>query len=120
VTVVPARPPAIVASAPKSPRPEPSAHGEVDSLGREAELLHRARSLLDGNPSGALAVLEVHASEFPTGRLSLEREIIAVDALRRLNRVQEARAKAEALVGRAAGTLYERRVRALLEGLPPQ
>jgi hypothetical protein len=81
-------------------------------------MLHRARSLLDGNPSGALAVLEEHASEFPAGHLSLEREIIAVDALRRLHRPEQARARAEALLGRVSGTLYERRVRALLESLP--
>jgi hypothetical protein len=40
-----------------------------------------------------------------------------VDALRRLGRRDEARARGEALLAQAQGSLYEGRVRKLLDGL---
>jgi hypothetical protein len=58
---------------------------------------------------------ETHAVRFPAGKLGMEREMVAIDALRRLGRAGEARARAEAMLGRAQGSLYEERVRKLLE-----
>jgi hypothetical protein len=101
-------------------RTETAPTAEVDSLAREAEMLHRARSLLDSDPKSALALLDAHASQYPSGHLALEREFIAVDALRRLQRISQARSRAQSLLRRASGTLYEERVRAILENLPPR
>jgi hypothetical protein len=50
--------------------------------------------------------------------MATERELLAIDALRRLGRASEARARAEALLPRARGGLYEERLRKLLDALP--
>jgi hypothetical protein len=95
--------------------PPPAA---TSSLAREAAMLEQARSLLASRPSEALAKLEEHAATFPSGQLGLERELLAIDALRRLGRSSDARARAEALLVRARGGLYEERVRRMLEAMP--
>lgn len=94
-------PPAPAASAPK---PE-------GTLAREITLLERARSRLDTDPAGTLAVLDEHARAFPGGQLSIEREVMALDALQRLGRAVEANARARTLLERARGTIYEARIR---------
>jgi hypothetical protein len=103
----------------RHPRAEaPSAElGSGDSLAREAAMLEDARGMLERNPGRALEVLNRHATTFPTGTLSIERELIAVDALRRLGRVAEAQARGMALLGQARGSIYEERVKALLQTL---
>jgi hypothetical protein len=80
-------------------------------------MLDKARSLLARDPGAALAALDAHAAAFPSGHMSLERELIAVEALRRLRRVAEARARGGALLQRATGSIYEERVRTILESL---
>jgi hypothetical protein len=96
----------------------PSSSG--DSLAREAAMLDRARSLLDSDPRAALAVLDAQAAAFPAGDMGLERELLSLEALRRLHRVSEARSRGEALLQRAGGSIYEERVRTILDALPPQ
>jgi hypothetical protein len=109
---------------PKPPEPPASSTAEapsppaVDSLGEEAALLERARAALGATPAGALALTEEHASRFPSGKLAMERELVAIDALRRLGRTGEARARGEALLVRARGSLYEERIRKVLDGMP--
>lgn len=89
-----------------------------DALRREAALLEEATALLNGNPNDALARLELHGREFPQGRLALERQMLTVDALRRIGRVVEARTLGNALVAQPGGSLYAARLRSLLEGMP--
>jgi hypothetical protein len=113
----PPAPSAIDARPPSPPAATPAVRPPVDSLRAEAATLERARSLVARDPSAALSVLEQHAREFPKGKLSVERELIAVDALRRAGRVSEARGRGEALLARTQGGLYEGRVRDLLESL---
>jgi hypothetical protein len=93
--------------------------GDVDTLAREAAMLEDARALLDRTPGDALSKLEEHAAAFPSGHLALEREMMAVDALRRLGRTDDARSRGRALLARYHGSLYEERVRAMLDSLPP-
>jgi hypothetical protein len=106
-----------------TPTPTPTststASSESDLLAREVVLLEKARGSLDRDPASSLATLEAHAAEFPTGTLRMERELLAVDALRRLGRFTGARARGEALLARAPGSIYEERVRAILASLPP-
>ncbi len=85
-----------------------------DSLAREAAMLEEARAMLDGNPGGTLAALDRYAARFPSGQLAIEGELLAVDALRRLGRRSEARARAAALLDHARGSLYEPRIRTML------
>jgi len=128
----PAEPPSSPASSaaiePPSPRsvrpaaePVPKAAeplSETDSLAQEAALLERARAALGPTPAAALELTEVHASRFPRGKLGMERELIALEALRRLGRAEEARTRGEALLARAKGGLYEARIRQLVSGAP--
>ena len=83
-------------------------------------MLEQARALLDARPGDALAKLDAHAAEFPSGQLAAERELLAVRALAKLGRVSEARTRGEALVARSRGSPYESRVRALLAALPAE
>lgn len=86
--------PATVSSVP-SQVPAPPAG--PDSLSREAALLRDAQlALLAGDPTGALARLENHAVQFPTGALVEERRAARVLALCSQGRVTEAREAAQA------------------------
>jgi hypothetical protein len=62
----------------------------------EAELLESARRLLASNPGGALELAQQHRARFRGGVLAQEREVIAIEALRRLGRSAEADARADA------------------------
>jgi hypothetical protein len=121
------RPPAQTANAVVAPAPvdmPSSAAGAaapstppVDTLAAELELLEQARASYDRDPAQTLAVLNEHARRFPAGKLSLERELLALDALKRLGMVSSERARAERLLPQVRGTIYEQRVRSHLE--PP-
>jgi hypothetical protein len=93
---VPAPPPA---AASDESLPEPAAPAkagraeskvETDTVKAEAALLERARSLATHNPRQALAITREHARRFPNGLLAQEREVIAIEALRKLGREDEA------------------------------
>lgn len=95
---------------------EPSSPNE-SGLVAEAALLERARRLLRSNPAGALAETTRHARTFPRARLASERDIIAIDALRRLGRTSAARRRARRLISRAPNGIYADRARAMLGDL---
>ncbi len=97
--------------------PAPPPARAADTLAEEAALLERARAALASSPSSALQRTEEHAAQYPAGKLGVERELLAIDALGRLGRRAEARARAESLLERARGSLYEERLRQLLDGL---
>jgi hypothetical protein len=122
----PPPPSASAVAAPPAPRPSAATSAPVasaepapagDALAEEVALLDRARAALGGNPAEALALTDGHAARYPAGKLGMEREMVAIDALRRLGRTGEARARGEAMLARAQGGLYEDRVRKLLEGM---
>jgi hypothetical protein len=107
---------------PARPHESPEPAGERvpspdDSLAREVAMLERARALLETSPAEALAALDVHAATFPAGRLAMERELLAVDALSRAGRVADARRRGEVLLASAHGSIYEERVKTMLGGL---
>ena len=60
----------------------------------EAALLERARRALGTDPELALALVRRHRTEFPNGSLRQEREVIGIEALRKLGRSEEAKRKA--------------------------
>jgi hypothetical protein len=86
----------------------------AERLAREAKLLERARTSLRSSPGQALAILTDHERSFPDGALGPEREILAVDALVRLGRRNEAERRGRALTARFAGSLYEERLQRIL------
>ncbi|MBN2193614.1 MAG: hypothetical protein JW751_12425 [Polyangiaceae bacterium] len=85
----------------------------VAGIADEAALLERARSALGSSPAIALSLTEEHRSAFPSGQLSAERELVAIDALERLGRSAEARRRAAPLLAAPNGP-YARRVRRIL------
>jgi hypothetical protein len=98
--------------APPTPAPSPN----VDTLTRETSLVDAARRALAGAPSAALASLDAHRREFPRGQLAAEREFLAVEALRRLGRLPEARRRATELKADHPTSSYADRAARLLEG----
>lgn len=124
-----AAPPTIARKLPRQPRPNvpvraaraeppPSPHDSSDPLQRETELIMAARSEVAAGPGAALARLDDHRREFPDGQLAPEREFLAVDALRRLNRIGEARDRALDLTRRFPSSSYGVRATLLLEVTP--
>jgi hypothetical protein len=103
-----------------SREPAPASHEVAadpisgDPLAIEAAMLEEARAMLDGNARGTLAELDRYAARFPNGQLTIEGELLAVDALRRLGRGAEARARGIALLDRARDSLYKQRIRSLI------
>jgi hypothetical protein len=59
----------------------------------EGGLLLRARQKLAADPAGALALADEDAVRFPGGALAPEREVLAIEALARLGRSTDARAR---------------------------
>lgn len=73
-------------------------HAKAPDHRREAELVARARRSLADDPDLALRLTTQLGEEFPTGMLVEEREAIAIRALARLGRQQQARRLAEAFL----------------------
>jgi hypothetical protein len=116
----PAAPPAPVPVLPSSSAAGSSAVGAsppppVDPMVRELALLGEAQSTLARDPAAALAITDRHRAEFPRGRFVDESEVLALDALRRLGRVEALRARGEALLRAHPRSPYAVRVRAWLD-----
>lgn len=110
--------PSASAPAPRvsAPSPRASASAPVIDEGPEAEvkLLERAQDALRGRPAEALALSQEHARRFPRGMLGQEREVIAIEALAKLGRTDEARARADRFRARFPGSSHARRIDAIL------
>ena len=76
----------------------------------EAELLENARRKLSSDPSGALELVQQHRARFRGGVLAQEREVIAIEALRRLGRTAEADARAEAFDRAFPNSAHRRKI----------
>ena len=77
-------------------------------------MLERAQDALKSRPREALALCDEHARAFPNGMLAQEREVIAIEALMKTGREQEARARAARFASRYPGSSHARRVDTLL------
>ncbi|XXX80362.1 hypothetical protein WMF30_16485 [Sorangium sp. So ce134] len=105
-------------SRPAAPAPDALAAVDNDDLVRESNLLDRSRAALAQDPAAALAALDRHESDFPKGRLAEEREFIAIRALMRLGRADEARARAAAFVARYPSSSFAEPVRRIVAAAP--
>ncbi len=72
----------------------------------ELLLVRRAQDALVSDPARALSLANEHASLFPGGELTQEREVVAVDALSKLGRREDALLRARALVRKFPRTPY--------------
>lgn len=109
VTSAPAATPAPGIAAP-SPSTPPRTRVIAGSKLGEPELLERARQSLTKNPGRALALTREHKARFPNGVLRQEREVIAIEALRRLGRPGEAEDRAGSFEQRYPGSAHRRSV----------
>lgn len=107
-----AEPEVAVPAAPVTPSAAPEA--STRSLAAEAALLEQARREMRRDANMALAIADEHRVRFPKGQLGSERTLIQIEALHRLHRDDEARARAKRLLGGANAELYAERIRALL------
>ncbi len=106
------RPEKPIAAAISSVDPAPAEGAEWT---REARQLAEAGALVATNPTQAIEQLDAHRTAFPRGKLGIEREVLVIDALVRAGRKHEARARGEALLSKSNGSLYEPRIRRMLE-----
>ncbi|MFZ5896223.1 MAG: hypothetical protein ACOY0T_34530 [Myxococcota bacterium] len=95
----PANPPE-ANSAPKPSREKPS----------EATLLEQARRSLASNPAQALALTRRHQALYPRGVLAQEREVIAIEALRRLGNSKQASERADSFQREYPDSAHRRNV----------
>ena len=72
----------------------------------ELLLVRRAQDALASDPARALAIADEHALAFPRGELTQEREVVAVEALSKLGRKDDALRRANALLRRFPRTPY--------------
>jgi hypothetical protein len=98
---------------------EQPAPADGDELAREARQLAEAGALVATNPMQAIEQLEMHRATFPRGKLGIEREVLVIDALMRAGRMQEARERGATLLLKSNGSMYEARVRRMLETKKP-
>jgi hypothetical protein len=106
-------PDALSMADPVEPEPAPAGR-RADPQATEGALLLRARRQLASNPAAALELTGEDADRFPNGALSPEREVLAIDALVRLGRLPEARARLALLHVRYPQSPHLARLDALL------
>ncbi|HWB76303.1 MAG TPA: hypothetical protein VG755_15135 [Nannocystaceae bacterium] len=79
----------------------------TDDLVVELGLVRRARrALQDGDPKGALAMLDAHAHAFPQGQMLEDRLALRIEALCAAGAERQARAEAKALRRRFPGSAH--------------
>ena len=78
----------------------------------EAELLEQARAAMKVDPARALQRANEHAAHFPRGVLVQEREVIAIQALRKLGRNAEADRRAQVFAKAFPGSAFARKLNA--------
>jgi cytoskeletal protein RodZ len=76
----------------------------------EASLLSQAQRALKSDPARALAITRQHKRLYPTGALSQEREVIAIEALSRLNKKGSAQQKADAFKEKYPESAHQKKI----------
>jgi len=84
----------------------------------EMSLLDRAQRAVRSDPARALALADEHARGYPSGTLAQEREVIAIDALVRLGRRDEAVARGARFHAAFPGSSHGRRIDVLIAAPP--
>ena len=107
-------------AAKSAPIPSVSASASVEASADEARLVETARTaLVRGNAADALAALDAHSAKYPAGERAEEREALAVQALVKAGRTDDARSRAERFKKSFPGSIYLGAVNASIASLPP-
>lgn len=97
------------------PPPQPPQPSEPVKAVPEAELLQQALDAIHGGQaSDALAAATAHATRFPDSPLAQEREAVAIEALVKLKRSDEARARAASFHAKWPTSLHLSKIDSLL------
>jgi hypothetical protein len=96
----------VLSSAASAVNAPPVATGSVNEVG----LLRQARGALSQRPERALELLRRHQREFPSSNFEQEREVIRIEALRRLGRTQEAERLGEAFEQKFPNSAHKNRL----------
>lgn len=88
---------------------------KLDPRLEEAELLEKARSLVGANPAAALKLTAEHSRTFPKGRLGVEADLLAAQALLGMGKVSAAKQRAQASLARYPNGIYARQLREIAE-----
>jgi len=97
------------------PAEPPKSTPEVSRLREEALGVAQAKQVLSaGQPAEALGLLAAQAQRFPRGELAHEREALTIEALVRLGRTAEARARADIFVRNHPESPVSARIQALV------
>ncbi len=100
--------------------PSASSSAAIDASAEEARLVETARTaLVRGNSADALIALDAHSTKYPSGERAEEREALAVQALVKAGRADDARARAERFKKGFPGSIYLGAVNASIASLPP-
>ncbi len=98
-------------------KPRDASARDASALWDEPQLIESARKSLVSDPKRALSLTQEYRRRFPKGALSVEREVIELEALARLGQHAEARRRALAFEGAHPTSIHLPRVRALLTRL---
>ncbi|MGC4087015.1 MAG: hypothetical protein QM756_03760 [Polyangiaceae bacterium] len=95
-TSAPIEMPSAPTASASAPAPKPAVAPTANRADPEAELalMREAQAALGSDPARALALTKQHAQKYPRGVLAQEREVVAIDALKRLGQNGEAAARA--------------------------
>jgi hypothetical protein len=109
---------AVAPSAPSSAPPSaPQARKTPETAPSESALLGQAQAALSRNASLALSLSEQHRAWYPRGMLVQEREVIAIEALKRLGRQAEAGARAARFLKAFPSSAHRSKIESLV---PPR
>lgn len=119
-TVVMAVPEPVVPVKPTLPirRPVPEPVLEKPEVVEEDELTLLQSAMSAPTAEASLQLVERHLAKFPLSDLAQEREVLAIKALMRLERFDDARARAEQFKARWPTSPHALRVEALLKKVP--
>jgi hypothetical protein len=97
------------AVAPQPQAAPPGVHAEA-----ELQLLGRAQRALDSQPNAALALAEEHAAAYPRGLFVQEREMLAIQALLKVQQRRAALARAKEFLSHYPTSPHARHLRPLV------
>jgi outer membrane protein assembly factor BamD (BamD/ComL family) len=99
------------------PRATPQARDAktVPAKPSEASLLSQAQRALKSSPERALALTKRHKQLYPNGALAQEREVIAIEALARLDKKGTAAQKASEFGDKYPDSAHQKKVDSALE-----
>ena len=93
----------------KAPVPAAPAAQQAEQRS-EVQLLFEARNVLPQQPAAALRLLDEHAARFGKGQLAPEREVLAIEALRKLGRTAEATQRLQRFQSQYPRSIHLRRL----------